>query len=381
MYPALLITSNSVTNLTSIDGNLQFHNILAGSDIISTWDGTQRRYFLKDHLGSIRTTVDQSGNVDGFDDYYPFGLGMPNRSDNSANDTDKYKFTGHERDTEASLTLDYMMARNYDPALGRFLQIDPLAVKYPNLSPYTYVANNPLAFIDPTGMVIEAASQEEWDKQKGYVINKRDKLQRRSDRLRAKATRKGWSERKLNRRLGNTDKRIASLNSTIETFGTLESSTQVYSLQTGAGEVGGVSYDSGTGNIVLNFSTTSNFVHEVTHAGQFESGDLVFDSFSGNSIAPDLQDEVNAYLAEFAFDGSSIKGLGASSFSAITSSWVQGITTSDGVKPYANFSKIPIDINSTLGILMTGYPSLRKSLSNAPIHFTLKNVQGAVYKK
>lgn len=112
----------NVTNHTSVDGNLQFHN------------------------------VDQSGNVDGFDDYYPFGLGMPNRSDNSANDTDKYKFTGHERDTEASRTLDYMMARNYDPALGRFLQIDPLADEFPGWTPYHYVHNNPLKFTDPTGM-------------------------------------------------------------------------------------------------------------------------------------------------------------------------------------------------------------------------------------
>jgi hypothetical protein len=36
----------------------------------------------------------------------------------------------------------------------RFLQPDPLAAEYPNLSPYSYVANNPLVFVDPTGMYI-----------------------------------------------------------------------------------------------------------------------------------------------------------------------------------------------------------------------------------
>lgn len=133
------------------DDDIQFQNILAGSDIIGTWDDTERKYFLKDHLGSVRTTVDQSGNVDGYDDYYPFGLVMPGRSSNSANPNDNYKFTGHERDDEAGINLDYMMARNYDPVLGRFLQIDPYAAKFPNLSPYNYALNNPLRFIDPDG--------------------------------------------------------------------------------------------------------------------------------------------------------------------------------------------------------------------------------------
>ncbi len=113
---------------------------------------TERRYFLKDHLGSVRTTVNQNGAIDGYDDYYPFGLAMPGRSSNSANPNANYKFTGHERDDEAGLTLDYMMARNYDPMIGRFLQIDPLADQFPGWSPYNYVFNNPLNYIDPNGM-------------------------------------------------------------------------------------------------------------------------------------------------------------------------------------------------------------------------------------
>ncbi len=82
-------------------------------------------------------------------DYYPFGLTMPGRSTNTANPNDNYKFTGYERDDEAGLTLDYANARTYDPIIGRFMGIDPL-LQFS--SPYTYVGNNPIAFLDPDGL-------------------------------------------------------------------------------------------------------------------------------------------------------------------------------------------------------------------------------------
>lgn len=88
-------------------------------------------------------------------DYYAFGLTMPGRSSNTGNPNDNYKFTGHELDDEANLNIYHMNARAMDPALGRFMQIDPMAAQYPSLSPYAYVGNNPLAFIDPTGMWID----------------------------------------------------------------------------------------------------------------------------------------------------------------------------------------------------------------------------------
>jgi RHS repeat-associated protein len=67
----------------------------------------------------------------------------------------KYKFNGKEYQDELGLGWYDYQARNYDPAIGRWMNIDPLAEMSRKYSLYTYCLDNPVIFVDPDGMLAE----------------------------------------------------------------------------------------------------------------------------------------------------------------------------------------------------------------------------------
>ncbi|WP_412560625.1 RHS repeat-associated core domain-containing protein [Winogradskyella sp. MIT101101] len=62
-----------------------------------------------------------------------------------------YKYNGKELNEELGLDWYDFGVRNYDPALGRWFNIDPMAEVMPDQSTYVYALNSPLFFIDPDG--------------------------------------------------------------------------------------------------------------------------------------------------------------------------------------------------------------------------------------
>jgi RHS repeat-associated protein len=116
--------------------------------------GMQRNMDL-DHLGSPRMLTASGGGLAAYHVYFPYGL----EATSPTQDTERSKFTGHERDladpSSPADDLDYMHARHYSPISGRFLSIDPMGAN-PNLpqswNRYGYALGDPEAYVDPTGL-------------------------------------------------------------------------------------------------------------------------------------------------------------------------------------------------------------------------------------
>ncbi len=125
-------------------------------------NGSGVQYYHSDHLGSTRIMTDASGSKISDCTYGPFGEEIGCSPSNASN---HYKFTGKERDAETG--LDAMGRRYHSSAMGRLMTPDPLMLQKQKLldpqqwNMYGYARNNPLRYLDPTGLYVCQGTQQQ----------------------------------------------------------------------------------------------------------------------------------------------------------------------------------------------------------------------------
>ena len=139
------------TTLTDYCGNLIYENgvaktLLVEGGYISLSDNKYHFYF-QDHQGNNRVVADENGTIEEVNDYYPFGGTFAS----SSGSVQPYKYNGKELDRKNGLDWYDYGARHYDPVLGRFMTVDPMAEEYYSISLYAYCLSNPIKLIDPDG--------------------------------------------------------------------------------------------------------------------------------------------------------------------------------------------------------------------------------------
>ncbi|MDM1072194.1 RHS repeat-associated core domain-containing protein [Empedobacter brevis] len=165
-----VVTDGTKVTTTDYLGGFQYQNNMlqffpTAEGYVNVTNGTAFSYVYNytDHLGNVRLSYQKGSNGElsilEENNYYPFGMkhnrcgglmgcfGEPARVSNY-----KYKYNGKELQDELNLNLYDYGARNYDAAIGRWFNIDPLAEEFEESSPYNYVLNNPIRMTDPDGM-------------------------------------------------------------------------------------------------------------------------------------------------------------------------------------------------------------------------------------
>jgi RHS repeat-associated protein len=117
-----------------------------GPGLISEISDTTRTIYHADGLGSMRIMTSDTQAIIAVAAYDAYGNAIPGYEGTSA-----FRYAGQARYYLDSTGLNYLKARYYDPALGRFILRDPIGYDG-GINLYEYVGGNPINGLDPDGL-------------------------------------------------------------------------------------------------------------------------------------------------------------------------------------------------------------------------------------
>ena len=317
-------------------------------DFVQTEEGVARRntatqylydYNISDHLGNSRVTFELSGSTPTkiqADDYYPFGKRIISTPGVGVD----MKYTYNGKEIQDGLEQYDYGARFYDPVVARWTSVDPMAELDRAYSPFNYARNNPMRYIDPTGMIWEDPEEAKKLKERilatlGQIQSDKVKLQGQIDNSEGLTDK---AKGKLQKKIDMLSERATELARSSNDIDELGASENIFRLASGSDYNHVVKDKDGVINIMG--PNDALHIHEIRHVADalksVQGLEFNGDYIGKKGLGAFFTSERSGHRAQFAYDPKSISSV--SSFNQINIRFLGTLMDSEGKPVYKIFN-------------------------------------------
>ena len=264
--------------------------------------------YVTDYLGSVRAVVNgKTGELYKASDYSAFGeesdVVVPQYGVTPAHQlataalpdglTLRDGYTGKEgQNQDFNTSYTDFGARQYSPALRRWMTPDPLSEKYYGISPYAFCANNPVNLVDLDGRYFDKSNARKADRYETRIERKADRLDKQAMRKENRGKQVG-DLRERSKELHKSAQDIRDMRNDTDTEYRFQMSSDLLTTA--------LSYLNQLGHVVVNVSAPNmeGRIHEIRHGGQYARNEI--NLITGENYG--VMDEVDAYRAQYSWIG------------------------------------------------------------------------------